>query len=215
MRRSIMFLLLFATTASSLLADEAAPSQSASGAGADCPGVEGIFFDLGDTLVENDGTGTFVLRSGAAETVAALQDLGKRLGIITNVPADWTLADLQAILAEPEFLNEFEVVVLSSEAPAPKPDPAIFTFAHGLLTDPPLIDRIAFVTESLSDIANTETNPTLGARAVGMTGIHLSNAAPSPLTDYTIATNDLPEIVNIVGPVVFCDGFESGNTDAW
>jgi len=48
-----------------------------------------------------------------------------------------------------------------------------------------------------------------------MLGIHLSDAAPSPLADYTIATDDLPAIVDLVSPVIFCDGFEFGNTDAW
>ena len=53
---------------------------------------------------------------GAAETITELQGMGVRLGIITNVPAGWDIDDLRAILAEPEFLDEFEVVILSSEA---------------------------------------------------------------------------------------------------
>ncbi|MBZ0111410.1 MAG: hypothetical protein K8J08_03010 [Thermoanaerobaculia bacterium] len=180
--------------------------------------VNAVFFDLGNTLVEDPGTGVFVLRAGASETVASLQGLGIPLGIITNVPAGWDRSDLEAILQEPEFLDEFDVLVLSSEAPAPKPSPLIYTHAHGLLPLPaPPITEAAFVGETLSEIANSEVNPTSGARAVGMVGIHLSDAVPSPLTDYTVATDDLPEVALIVANScpVFQDGFESGDVGAW
>ena len=163
------------------------------------PCVEAVFFDLGDTLVENDGTGTFVLRSGAISTVRDLHARGVRLGIITNVPATWDIDDLRALLAEPEFLDEFEVVILSSEAPASKPDPAIYLFAHEALVEPrPPITSAAFVGETLVEIGNHETDPTLGARSVGMVGIHLSDGAPSPFADYTIPTDALGDVVTIV-----------------
>ncbi len=169
------------------------PSQ----AGTPC--VEAVFFDLGNTLIEDNGSGTFELRVGAAQTVSDLQDAGIRLGIITNVPGSWDIDDLRAIMAEPEFLDEFEVVILSSEAPASKPNPAIYIFAHEALAAPrPPITSAAFVGETLSEIANAEVDPTLGARSVGMIGIHLSDAPPSPLTDYTIPTDDLGQVVSIV-----------------
>lgn len=184
-----------------------------------CSDLKVVFFDLGDTLVEQDsGSGLFVLRAGAAEIVAQLQTLGIRIGIITNVPADWTLDDLRAVMAEPEFLDEFEVVVLSSEAPAPKPDPAIYLHSQAQLTNPPQTYQAAFVTETLGHIADSADNPTVGARSVGMVGIHLSDGAPSPLTDYTLASNDLAGIVSILeshGSPVFCDGFESGDLSGW
>ncbi len=120
-------------------------------------------------------------------------------------------------MATPNFLDEFEVVLLSSEASSPpKPDPAIYLEAHGLLTSPPPIDRSAFVTETLAHIANAEDNPTLGSRAAGMMGIHLSSAAPSPLTEYTVHPDQLGDIVPIVElRWVFCDGFESGDVSGW
>ena len=40
-------------------------------------------------------------------------------------------------MQQPTFLDEFDALVLSSEAPAPKPDPAIYTFAYGQLPLPP------------------------------------------------------------------------------
>ncbi|MEZ4650746.1 MAG: FlgD immunoglobulin-like domain containing protein [Candidatus Eisenbacteria bacterium] len=163
------------------------------------PCIEAVFFDLGDTLVENDGTGTFVLRAGAESTVQELKARGVRLGIITNVPATWDIDDLRALLAQPEFLDEFEVVILSSEAPAPKPDPAIYLFAHEALAEPrPAVTSTAFVGETLVEIGNHETDPTLGARSVGMIGIYLSDGAPSPLADYTIPRDALGDVVTIV-----------------
>jgi haloacid dehalogenase-like hydrolase len=179
--------------------------------------IRAVFFDLGDTLVEDVGGGMFGLRPGAAETVGQLQALGIELGIITNVPSDWTLEDLEAILVEPELLDEFSVVVLSSQAPAPKPDPAIYTFAHSQLAVPVAVTETAFVGENLGEIANDVDNPTQGCRAVGMIGIHLSDQAPSPLADYTIPTDDLPQVVAIVESVngIFADGFESGDVTAW
>jgi hypothetical protein len=58
------------------------------------------------------------------------------------------------------------VVILSSEAPAPKPDPAIYIFAHEALAEPrPPITSTAFVGETLSEIADREDNPTRGARS--------------------------------------------------
>ena len=183
-----------------------------------CRPIEVAFFDLGDTLIELDPiSGLFVLRAGAADLIDDLQALGTLLGIITNTPPDWTRKDLEAAMATPEFLDEFEVVLLSSEANSPpKPDPAIFAEAHGLLNSPHPIDRAAFVTETLGEIANTEDNPTLGARAAGMVGIHLSSAAPSPLAEYTVHPDQLGDIVPIVAlGLLFCDCFESGDTAAW
>lgn len=175
---------------------------------AECP--RAIFFDLGNTLVEAGPGGQFVLRAGAQQTIDRLQAAGVRLGIITNVPAGWTREDLEALLVEPAFLDEFEVVVLSSQAPAAKPDPQIYQHAHGLLSAPPSIGESAFVGETLSEIANSVSNPTLGARAAGMIGIHLSATAPSPLADFTIPINDLPAIVGLVEQQcrVLADGFE-------
>ena len=211
--RTRPILLLFATLLVSArgVASSEAPTLGSCGIGA-------AFFDLGDTLVENDGSGTFVTREGVPETIAGLQSLGVRLGIITNVPEGWTRDDLEAILDDPGLLDDFEVVVLSSEAPASKPDPAIYLHAHGLMVGAPPIAGTAFVGETLAEIADLEIEPTSGARSVGMIGIHLSDDPPSPLADATIPTADLPSLVGIAeseGQPVFCDGFESGETSTW
>ncbi len=179
-------------------------------AAADTPCIEAVFFDLGDTLVQAGSGGLYVLKPGARQTIDELHAQGKQLGIITNVPAGWTRANLDALMAEPSFLDEFEVLVLSSQAPAAKPDPRIYTHAHGLLPTPVPIEQAAFVGETLSEIANRQLNPTQGARAAGMIGIHLSSSAPSPLADYTIAPNALPTIATLVASLcpLLRDGFE-------
>lgn len=174
---------------------------------ADVACIEAVFFDLGDTLVENPGSGVFETRDGVPELLAALADREVRVGVITNVPAGWDRGDLEAILADPGLLDAFEVVILSSEAPAPKPDPAIYTFAHAALAGPrPPITATAFVGETLSEIANLEEDPTSGARAVGMIGIHLSDQPPSPLTDFTIPTEAIGQVASIVDET--CDAVD-------
>ena len=173
--------------------------------------IEAVFFDLGDTLVEAAPGGLYAPMPGARQTVDGLRALGKQVGIISNVPPGWTRADLDALMAEPAFLDEFDVLVLSSQAPAAKPDPRIYTHAHGLLPTPVPIAQTAFVGETLTEIANSQHTPTSGARAVGMIGIHLSSDPPSPLADYTIAPDALPAIATLVGNLcpVFGDGFET------
>lgn len=191
---------------------------STADAGQACTEIQVVFFDLGNTLVEQDPeSGLFVVRPGVLSALDQLQALGTRLGVITNVPANWDLDDLRAVLEDADFLNIFEVVALSSQAPAAKPDPAIYLHAHGLLAGPPPITATAFVGETLSEIADAEP-PSSGARAVGMVGIHLSNASPSPLADYTLPTDDMSQLVGIVeshGEPLFCAGFEAGDLLEW
>ena len=174
-----------------------------------CPKV--VFFDLGDTLVQAGAGGLFVVKPGAQETVDALKAQGTRVGVITNVPPGFTRAQLDALMADPSFLDEFEVLLMSSEAPAAKPNPAIYTHAHGLLANAPPIAQTAFVGETIAEIANTATSPSSGARAVGMIGIHLSAAAPDPRADFTIPPNQLPQLVPLVRDQcrLHADGFEA------
>jgi len=174
----------------------------------ECKTIKTIFFDLGDTLIESNGQGQFVLRSDASQLIELLKLQDFQLGIITNVSPNWDLQDLESILVDPSFLDDFEVVILSSLAPASKPDPAIFNYAYSQLINPAPITQTAFVTETLSHIGNSIANPTLGARATGMIGIHLSDLPPSSYTDYTIPSNNLLEIDTIINSLIFCNGFE-------
>lgn len=182
--------------------------------------LKAVFFDLGNTLVDQSGPAPYPLFPTAQSAIDALQAAGVELGIITNVPAGWTRTDLEGLLQEPSVLDEFDVLVLSSQTPGPvsKPNPAIYTYAHSLLPGPPPpIAATAFVGETLSEIANAAVAPTSGARAAGMVGIHLSNAAPSALADYTISPSDLGAVLAVVDLTctAFIDGFESGTTTEW
>lgn len=180
--------------------------------------LQAIFFDLGNTLVDQSVPSPYPLFPTAQAAIDGLQAAGLEVGIITNVPAGWTRDDLETLLLEPQFLDEFDVLVLSSQAPAAKPNPAIYSYAHGLLPAPlPAIGATAFVGETLSEIANSESAPTLGARAAGMIGIHLSSGVASPLADYSMAPADLAGILDIVAQTctVFGDGFEDATTSEW
>lgn len=160
-----------------------------------CVPVRMLFFDLGDTLVELDGD-LYVERPGVNATIGELKGLGMRVGVITNTPDGFTLQDLQDLLVNPGFLDEFELVLLSSLAASPpKPDPAIFAEAHGMVVDAPPIAEVAHVSEDLAEIADLEVAPTQGARAAGMLGIHLSSAPPSPRANYTVAPDMLDTLV--------------------
>lgn len=166
--------------------------------GMPCTSIVALFFDLEGTLVEPDGTGMLMARAGAAQMLADLQALPVPLGLVINRPRGFDQDDLAATLVEPELLDAFDVVLMSSQSLAPpKPDPAIFLEAHALLATPPGIERVAFITEDLPDIADLQVMPTQGARAAGMFGVHLSNGAPSPLADRTMPLDDLGAIVQI------------------
>ena len=182
--------------------------------GGEC--LRAIFFDLGNTLVDQTNPAPYPLFPTAQATIDTLQARGLALGVITNVPAGWDRGDLEALLLQPAFLDEFDILVLSSEAPAPKPNPAIYTHAYNLLALPrPAVAATAFVGETLAEIANSAANPTSGARAIGMTGIHLSSSAPSPLADVTIAALDDLLTVESAPCSFLVDGFESADTAAW
>lgn len=174
----------------------------------ECKTIKTVFFDLGDTLIESNGQGQFLLRSDASQLIELLKLQDIPLGIITNVPTDWDRQDLESILVDPSFLDDFEVVILSSLAPASKPDPAIFNFSYAQLSNPAPITQTAFVTETLAHIGNAINNPTLGARATGMIGVHLSDLPTSLYTNFSIPTDNLLEIDTIMNSLIFCHGFE-------
>jgi hypothetical protein len=174
--------------------DSTAPPEET---GTPCvPQVGAILFDLGETLVTEQGD-LFYLRPDTVETVRALQDLGLPLGIVTNTYPGWDEQDLRDLLANPEMLDEFDIVLMSSQASSPpKPDAAIFVEAHALLSavvpSAPPIERTAFVTEETGDLADRASQPTEGARAAGLVGVLLSDT-PSDLADYTVsALSEIP-----------------------
>lgn len=156
-----------------------------------CTPLGALLFDLGGTLVLEQEDGTFADAPGAVALLDALRNQGLPLGVVTNVPAGWTEADVRALLVNPSILDGFDVVLLSSEATAhAKPDPDIFLEALALLPAPPPVEQVAYVSEAIAEIANAEP-PTRGARAAGLIGVHVSAEAPDPLADHTVAPDAL------------------------
>jgi len=158
--------------------------------------IEAVFFDLGNTLAfRPTPTSDFVWFPDAMATVADLKARGVRVGIITNTPAGWTRSDLEAILDDPSFLDEFEVILLSSEAPCSKPCLGIYEHALSLLPNPPPKFHVAFVTEEIDHITNASGT---GAQGAGWRGI-LKSTTPSPDAEFNITNlSEIPGIVDAV-----------------
>ncbi len=157
---------------------------------APCTPVAAVLFDLGGTLLVEGNDGLFEDAYDVDNLLDALEAAAIPVGIVTNVPATWTIEEVNALLAEPTFLDRFDVVLLSSEAESrPKPSPDIFLEALALLPEPVAAGQALFVTEELPDLADAEP-PTRGARAAGLVGVHLSDATPDPLADRTVTTAD-------------------------
>ena len=172
--------------------EDTAAGDTDSGAEPGCTPLAALFFDLGDTLVAEGTDGLYAALPGVITLLDALEARGLPLGVITNVPGNWGRPELEALLADPSILDRFDVVLLSAEASASKPDPVIFAEAVALLSTPSLIEHTAFMTEELGHLAEADP-PTEGAQAAGMVGVHLSEGAGS-LADYTVAPDDLTSL---------------------
>ena len=166
------------------------PDSSTTDTEPDCTALQAMFFDLGNTLLAKGDDDLYAAVPGAETLLDALEERGMTLGVITNVPDDWGRPELDALLADPGILDRFAVVMLSSQASEPKPDPVIFTEALALLPSPPPIAQVAFVTEELGHLADGDP-ATVGAQATGMVGVHLSDETASELADHTLAPADL------------------------
>lgn len=189
---------------SSDTADDSADS------GPPCTPVEAVFFDLGETLVTQVDGGSFETIPAAAALLDALAAQDMPLGIITTVPPSYDLDDLRALLVDPTLLDRFEVVLISSMAEAdPKPDPAIYAEAVGLLLAPPPIGQTVFVTENLADIADAEP-PIVGARAAGMVGVFVSDGGEERLADHVVPSDALPTLATAAW--LACLEAEEGDT---
>ncbi len=161
-----------------------------------CTPVSAVFFDLGETLVTERSDGLFEELPGATALVQALRDQGTPVGLISNTGRDWDMDDLRDLLVDPSILDLFDVILLSSLAESrPKPDPAIFVEAVGLLDPAPEISTTVFVTEEEEDLTDGEP-PTEGAQAAGMIGVLVTGRATSAPVDHTLDPDDLPSLVD-------------------
>jgi len=135
-------------------------------------GIVAVFFDVGGTLAYREAeTGKFAWYSDALESVAALKEQGRQVGLLTNVPRGWDQAMLGRLLLEPEPLDElFDPVVLAQSPPPPgypppKPDPLAFQNALAHLGRNVAPMQVLYVGENRAEVQ--------GARLAGLQAVLL------------------------------------------
>lgn len=125
----------------------------------------------------------------ALSTLDALRGAGVKLAVVTNGASDTQREKLDILGVTPRV----DVIVVSAEAGAPKPDPAVFTGVLAELGIP--VDRVAHVGDSAyADVG--------GANAAGITSIWVNRTGKPradhlPKPDHEIAA--LAEVLQIVG----------------
>lgn len=123
---------------------------------------------------------------GAARTLQTLRSMGLRIGVGTNMTADWQFEKLKRL----GLLPWVELLVTSEEINAEKPDPRLFALCAEKAGAAPR--DCAFVGDSLEKDA-------LAARKAGMTGIWYcpGESAPPP-TDVQVirSLTELPALLS-------------------
>jgi len=127
--------------------------------------IRAIFFDIGGTL------GTVDLSSKTLTPFADVVNLIETahqifrvpIGLITNIPGDWTTADVKSMLAHAGLLEIFAPagIITSRDAGVAKPDVHIYQFAAtqlGVLTS-----ECLFVDDAAENVA--------GACKAGMSAV--------------------------------------------
>lgn len=129
------------------------------------PEIQTIFFDIGDTLVQNSDW-----IPGAENAVTFLQQMQIPLGLISNT-GNLSRDELSSLVPE-RFFDNFQnhLIVLSSEIGIEKPDLRIYFHAIGLAQR--AASHCLFVGERLSE--------TYAADRAGMAAIRLSD----PIQDF-------------------------------
>ncbi|MBE0695379.1 MAG: HAD family hydrolase [Anaerolineaceae bacterium] len=113
-----------------------------------------ILLDCGDTIVDEgteikDPTGAVLEASlipGAAEMVHGLKDRGYRLGLVADGPA----RTFHNILGHYQLLHLFDVLAISEQVGADKPDSRMFLHAlNGLSIQPAAYGKVVMVGNNL------------------------------------------------------------------
>jgi putative hydrolase of the HAD superfamily len=129
------------------------------------------------------------LRTGARETLTALQDAGLKLGVISNTIQPGRFMD--ASLRRQGLSDFFSARLYSSEAGAPKPHPEIFRRALAELDVAP--ERAVHVGDRLgADVS--------GAQGVGIRGVLIEVAQRQEQSDHIIPDariRELPELLAV------------------
>jgi putative hydrolase of the HAD superfamily len=95
--------------------------------------IKAIFFDVGNTLGAVDlASKTISPFPEAVHLLLAAQQLFHvQIGVITNIPSDWSRDDVENMLHAGGLLSYIDrrAIVTSADASASKPDTRIFSFA--------------------------------------------------------------------------------------
>ena len=155
-----------------------------------------IFLDCGDTLIDEgtevrDADGVVIegrLLDGAAELVTGLKERGYRVALV----ADGLAQSFKNLLTQNGIYDAFESLTYSECVRAEKPSARMFKAALGSL------DLTEADFGRIVMVGNNLTRDIRGARALGITAVHLtgsprypaSASAPTDEPDHTITRPD-------------------------
>ena len=126
--------------------------------------IKGVFFDLGDTLVDEQ----VLLEKDIVETLPYAHEVLKallhhyKLAIICDTDA--SKERVMEILEDAKIAEYFDLVVVSSEVGSSKPDEKIFRIA---------LEELYLRADEVVMIGNRISRDILGGNKVGMRTIHL------------------------------------------
>jgi len=121
--------------------------------------LKGIFFDLGDTLIDEH---TFQPLDGTKEVLEKFKGRFK-LAIISNTNVSST-EDIEWILEKLNLLHFFDYVIASKSFGTKKPDVSIFNF---------VLETLSLKPEEVVFVGNKISTDVLGANKTGMKSILL------------------------------------------
>lgn len=128
-------------------------------------GLAFVFFDIGNTLGAINAKGQLEpFDPGSKALLSVLRGvLGLRLGVITNLPINMSLQDVQGLLEDAGLFRFLDSVglITNHEAQADKPEVAIYQYAAQRVKVP--IERCLYIGEDPEEVA--------GARQAGMAAI--------------------------------------------
>lgn len=126
--------------------------------------IQAVFFDLGDTLVNEE----VLLEKGKVETLSytheALKALKSHYKLAIICDTDASQKKVMEILEEANIAEYFDLVVVSSEVGSSKPDEKIFRIA---------LEKLDLRADEVVMIGNRISRDILGGNRVGMKTIHL------------------------------------------
>ncbi|MEM2994653.1 MAG: HAD-IIIA family hydrolase [Candidatus Bathyarchaeia archaeon] len=116
--------------------------------------IKAVFFDLGDTLVDEDNFETLPY---AHEVLKSLKEQRYKLAVVCDTEA--SKEEVKAIMRKAGILEYFDVVVVSSEVGATKPNEKIFRVA---------LDELGLQPSEVVMVGNRISRDILGGNQLGM-----------------------------------------------